>query len=401
MTAVTKSPRPRGFRAAPRPVILQVIPTLDSGGAERSTIEITAALARDGFRPLIASQGGRMEKELAAAGGELIRMQVETKRPGEIIANARKLAGIIRERNIALVHARSRAPAWSAFLATKFTRTPFVTTFHGIYGATSALKRFYNSVMLRGQAVIANSEWTARHIRKTYRTRPRRLAVIPRGVDLDRFDPGGVSPDRIARLRASWQAPHEGQRVVLLPGRLTRWKGQLVFLAALGILQRKGRFNGVRAVIAGDAQRREGYVAELITDMADKGLTNSVTIAGHVNDMPAAYLAADIVVSASIHPEAFGRAAAEAAAMGRPVIATDHGGARETVLVGESGLLVRPGDPQALADAIEELLNRSEDELIEMGRRGRAHIVTRYTVDRMCADTLALYRLLIGKTRRR
>ncbi len=380
---------------ASRPAVLQVIPTLNAGGSERATIEIAEALSRNGFRALVASEGGRMEKELADAGGELIRVPVETWLPTAIIANARKLTRIIRERDVALVHARSRAPAWSALFATKIARVPFVTTFHGIYGTKNALKRFYNSVMLRGQAVIANSEWTARHIRETYRLKPKRLAVIPRGVDFDRFDPGGVTPDRIARLRAAWLASGEGERVVLLPGRLTRWKGQLVFLEALAKLFRDGRLKRVRGVIAGDAQGRESYVAELITAMADKGLTETVVIPGHVADMPAAYLAADIVVSASTDPEAFGRVAAEAAAMGRPVIATDHGGARETVVPGETGLLVPPGDAAALASAIGDLLGRSEDELIEMGRKGRAHIATRYTIDRMCTDTLALYRELI------
>ncbi len=372
---------------------------LDAGGSERTTIEITQALSREGFRPLVASQGGRMEKELAQAGGELIRVPIETKQPAAIIANARKLSKIIRAQDVALVHARSRAPAWSAFFAARAAHVPFVTTFHGIYGATNAVKRLYNSVMLRGQAVIANSEWTARHIRETYKLQPKRLAVIPRGVDFDRFDPGGVTPDRIARLRAAWLASRPGERVVLLAGRLTRWKGQLVFLEALAKLHRAGRLKRVRGVIAGDSQGRESYVAELITAMADKGLTETVVIPGHVADMPAAYLAADIVVSASTDPEAFGRVAAEAAAMGRPVIATDHGGARETVIAGETGLLVPPGDAGALADAISDLLDRSENELDIMGRKGRAHIATRYTLDRMCADTLDLYRELIAQKR--
>ncbi|MGQ0741418.1 MAG: glycosyltransferase family 4 protein [Alphaproteobacteria bacterium] len=376
-----------------KPAVLQVIPMLDAGGSERTTIEIAEALAREGFRALVASEGGRMEKELEAVGGELIRVPIETKRPGKILANAKRLADIVRDYDVSLLHARSRAPAWSALIAARRRRVPFVTTFHGIYGTKGALKRFYNTVMLRGDAVIANSEWTARHIRETYGIRPKRLVIIPRGVDLDRFDPGGVTPDRIVRLRAAWAG--EGQRVVLLPGRLTRWKGQTVFLEALGQLKRKGRLERVRGVLAGDAQGRETYVAELITMMADKSLTGDVVIPGHVNDMPAAYLAADIVVSASTDPEAFGRAAAEAAAMGRPVIATDHGGARETVIAGETGLLVPPGSANALADALDDLLSRSEDELEEMGRKGRAHVATRYTVERMCADTIALYRELI------
>jgi glycosyltransferase involved in cell wall biosynthesis len=347
------------------------------------------------MRALVASEGGRLENELVSAGGELIRMSVASKNPLTLWRNAGAIADLIRERNIVVVHARSRAPAWSARIATRRTNIPFVTTYHGIYNARGALKRWYNSVMARGDAVIANSHWTEQHILSTYGFQPKHLTVIPRGLDLAFFDPQAVTPERVHTLRDRWGAK-EGMRVILLPGRFTRWKGHPIFLRALARLKDGWRLPpAVRAVIAGDSQGRDSYVRELEIMIADRGLAELVTMADHITDMPAAYLAADIVVSASTDPEAFGRVPPEAAAMGRAVIATDHGGARETVLQGESGLLVEPGSPRAMADALARLLALDLTELERMGARGRAHIAANYTVQRMCAATLDLYRLLL------
>ena len=378
------------------PAVLQIVPGLDAGGAERTTIDIAKALAAEGYRALVISQGGRLNHELMRAGGELIRMRVASKSPFRILANAAAIARIIRKRKIVLVHARSRAPAWSALIAARRTGIPFVTTYHGIYNAKGHWKRWYNSVMARGDAVIANSRWTARHILSTYRFQPKHLTVIPRGMDLERFDPARVDPERVQALRDHWLAK-EDEQVILLPGRLTRWKGQLVFVRALARLRRKGRLpKGVRAVIAGATQGRESYFREVMNAIAEDGLDDIIVVSDHIADMPAAYLAADIVVSASTDPEAFGRVPSEAAAMGRPVIATDHGGARETVRPGESGLLVKPGSATSLSEAILDLLSRSPEEFGAMGAAGRAHIEAHYTVERMCADTLSLYRELMG-----
>jgi len=381
------------------PTILQIVPALDTGGAERSTIDVAKALTAEGIRALVASEGGRMAKELAAAGGELIRMPVASKQPGRILANARAFANIIRTEKVAIVHARSRAPAWSALIAARRTGIPLVTTYHGIYNARGPIKRWYNSVMARGDAVIANSEWTARHILSTYGFAPKFLTVIPRGVDLAYFDPLRVAASRIAAIREEWHTC-ERERIILLPGRLTRWKGQLVFVEALAKLRREGRLpDGIRAVIAGDAQGRDAYVREIAAAIARNALKDLVVLTGHVADMAAGYLAADIVVSASTDPEAFGRVPPEAAAMGRPVIATDHGGARETVLPGKSGLLVQPGDVAALAAALADLLARPSFELASMGRTGRAHIEANYSVERMQRETLRLYRALMVQAR--
>src|ERR1700722_9200152 len=380
-------------RVAEGPAILQIVPTLNAGGAERSTIEIAAALAREGFKPLVASEGGRMVAELEAVGGEWICMSANAKSPWLMISNARRYVQIIRERNVVLVHARSRAPAWSALWATRHTATPFVTTWHGAYSAENAPKRLYNSVMLRGDAVIANSQWTADHIRSVYSYRAKKLVVIPRGVDLIAFDPAGVSPDRVSRLRAQWNAG-EDDIVVLLPGRLSRRKGQLVLIDALTTLAPD--FGKLRVVFAGEPHRHDEYAAEVERAIELRNLAHVVKMAGHVQDMPAAYLAADIVVFATIEPEAFGRVAAEAAAMERPVIAANHGGAREIVLPEISGFLVPPGDAGALAAALRRLLDAGATGRAAMGAHGRSHVLKHFTLACMTADTLALYHELLS-----
>ena len=375
--------------------ILQVIPALDAGGAERTTIDVAAALAESGFHALVASTGGRLEAELAQAGGELIHMKAAAKAPHMIFANALALRDIIRTRGVRLIHARSRAPAWSALLAAHWSKIPFVLTYHGFYKASNPLKRLYNSVMVRGDAVIANSLWTADHIAQEYRNSPARLAVIPRGVDLQTFDPAGISPQRMSDLRTSWNAGDE-DFVVLLPGRLTRWKGQSVLIDALERMKKNERLGRIHAILAGDAQGRDAYEAELRKAIAHTGLTDRVSIIGHVSDMATAYAAADVVLSTSTEPEAFGRVAAEASAMAKPVIATDHGGARETVLADVSGLLVPPGDDRALADAITRIAAMSTEMRERMGAAGRTHIVHNFSRERMCADTIALYRSLLS-----
>jgi glycosyltransferase involved in cell wall biosynthesis len=381
--------------AGMKPSILQIVPSLNAGGAERTTVDIAAALVREGYKALVASEGGRMEEELARAGGEFIPFPAGSKNPAVIWRNAAVIAAMIRERKIALVHARSRAPAWSALIAARRTGIPFVTTYHGIYNAKGPLKRWYNSVMARGDCTIANSQWTAEHVLKTYPQAKDRLAIIPRGIDLSYFDSSRVSSQKVAAIRQAWRLSG-GERVVFLPGRLTRWKGQHVFADAIARLKSAGRWpKDARAVIAGDAQGRDDYAAGVNRAIGQAGLAQCAIVAPHVTDMAAAYLSADIVVSASIEPEAFGRVAAEASAMARPVIATDHGGARETVLQGQSGLLVPPGDAGALGEAIERLLSFTPEQRATMGAKGRSHIAAHFTLERMCADTLAIYKRLI------
>ena len=366
--------------------ILQLIPRLDTGGAERTCIDVAGALWKNGIRALVASEGGRLAEDLRIRGGELITLSMASKSPARILANARALERLIAKHDIKLIHARSRAPAWSGLIAARRANIPFVTTYHGFCSARTPLKRWYNSVMVRGEAVIANSQFTARHIEKEYPERKARIVTIPRGVDEEIFDPARISAARAQNLRSHWGV-RPRDILILLPGRLTRWKGQRILIEAMSQLEAPG----VRAVLAGDAQGRGAYEDELSAIIARAGLDDRVILAGHVADMAGAYMAADIVVSCSVEPEAFGRVAAEAAAMGRPVIATDHGGARETVIAGKTGFLIPPGDATALAGALTELLQMGPLERARLGEAGQQHVLGKFTRARMCTDTLKLY----------
>jgi glycosyltransferase involved in cell wall biosynthesis len=373
--------------------VLQVIPELSAGGAERSALDVAAAVKRAGGRALVASRGGRLEGELAVLGGELLRLPVHSKNPFLQAANALRLAGVIQAESVDVIHARSRAPAWSALGAARLTGCIFVTTYHGTYNARSALKRFYNSIMARGDAVVANSHFIAERIRAEHGALAKEIVVIPRGVDTAAFDPGAVALERVAAVRAAWGV--SGDRpVVLMPGRLTRWKGQVVMIEAFAALKARG---GPPAdlVLPGDEQGRTGYRAELAALIESCRMDEFVRLPGHCSDMPAAYAAADVVVSASIEPEAFGRIAVEGALMARPVIAADHGGARETVENGVGGRLVPPGDAAAMADALRDILELSPAARLAMGSRGAERAQSLYSVEAMQAGYLRLYEKLI------
>ncbi len=368
--------------------VLQVVPAMVTGGVERGTVEVTRALVKAGHRAVIASAGGRMVREIEDAGGIHVTLPLNTKNPLTIRNNAGRLADAIHRYKVDIVHARSRAPAWSAYKAAASARKPFVTTFHNAYGAQSWLKRRYNSVMARGLRVIAISDFVGEYAQKTYGVLAEKLRVIPRGVDIEQFDPAAVSADRIATLRQEWHLP-EGKPVIMLPGRLTRWKGQLVLIDALAKL---GRRDITCAIVGGGSKsfRQE------IEQAADKrGLGALVHVYENCRDMPAAYMLADIVVSPATRPEGFGRVIAEAQAMGRPVIATDHGGARETIIPGKTGWLVAPGNAEALAKAIDEALALKPEEREAMAAQSIAHIRQNFTTKAMTDATLAVYRELL------
>ncbi|XBQ16742.1 MAG: glycosyltransferase family 4 protein [Oceanicaulis sp.] len=369
--------------------ILQVIPELDAGGAERTTIEIAQAVAEAGGTCLVASCGGRLEAELEAAGGELVRLDMKTKNPLAVWRNAARLADLIEARGVDLVHARSRAPAWSAYWAAKRTGRPFVTTYHGIYRARSGLKRWVNSVMARGDRVIANSEFTAAHVRDEHGVGEDRLRVIPRGVDLQRFDPERVPAETVAAMRARWGVA-DGELAVLLPGRLTEIKGQAFLIDALADFDRR---DAVRLVCAGDAQGRESYRTELAETAERSGV--KLALPGHETDMPTAYKAADLVVCPSVKPETFGRTVAEAQAMGAPVIAADHGGMREVVEDGVTGWRAAPSDAQAWRAAIAAALDAGPAAREEMSKAARARVVTLFSDRALKQATLQVYRELI------
>ena len=322
--------------------LLQVTPELETGGAEQTTIDISRAVVRAGGRSLVASKGGRMAARLRADGGELFVMPAQSKNPLVIIGNAVRLSRIIREQNVSLIHARSRAPAVSALIAARATNVPFLATYHGVYRARSAIKRLYNSVMTQGAVTIANSDFTRERVIAEHGLAPDKVIAIARGIDLEQFDPAVVWPDRIAALAAGWKiAPGDSRVKILLAGRLTRWKGQQLLIDAAARLKAAGRADFL-ILLAGDDQGRGGYRAELDAAIRGAGLEGAVRIVGHCNDMPAAYLLADLACAPSLDPEPFGRTAVEPQAMGRPVLAADHGGARETVIAGETGWLVAP-----------------------------------------------------------
>ncbi|MEL6860146.1 MAG: glycosyltransferase family 4 protein [Pseudomonadota bacterium] len=378
--------------------ILQVIPDLSAGGAERTTVEMAEAITGAGGRALVASEGGRLETRLQAAGGELIELKAASKNPLIIRKNTRLIEALIAEYGIDLIHARSRAPAWSAYVAAQRTETPFVTTYHGAYSGTAGLKRRYNSVMARGDLVIANSEWTAAHVMAVHETPAEKIVTIPRGVDLEAFDPAEISTERIAKVRTAWAiGPDDSRLRLVLPGRLTSWKGQSLAIDALGALDTAERA-GLHLILPGDAQGRQKYVTELEDKIIALKLGGTVSIVGHTDDMPAAYALADIILAPSTRPEAFGRVAAEASAMAKPVIVADHGGQRETVIEGQTGTRAEPGSVPALTAAIRTLMNLPSEARAAMGAAGQAHVRENYSKKQLQTATLNVYaRLLLNK----
>jgi glycosyltransferase involved in cell wall biosynthesis len=370
---------------------LQVTPELETGGAEQTTLDMAAAVVRAGGRALVASHGGRMADSLIELGGELFAMPVQSKNPLTMAVNAARLAMLIRSQKVSLIHARSRAPAFSALLAARMTGVPFIATYHGVYEAKSGLKRWYNSVMTQGAAVIANSDYTRAHILAEHHLDPARVVAIARGVDLTRFDPAMVTPARLELLRESFGVAADDPRIkILLAGRLTRWKGQQLLIDAVARLRGQGR-DDFLVLLVGDDQGRLGYRGELIAAIAATGLEKQVRLLGHCNDMPAAYLLADIVVAPSLKPEPFGRTAVEPQMMGRPVLAADHGATRETVADGQTGWLVPPGDVSAWAKALARAMALTPDQRHAIGQAGAERARRLYSVDAMCEATLEVY----------
>ena len=372
------------------PTILQVLPALNSGGVERGTIEMAGTIASAGWHSMVASAGGGLVNKLIYAGADHMALPLNSKNPFIMWDNSRELEKIIREHNVSLVHARSRAPAWSAYFAAKNTQTPFLTTFHGIYSRGHKLKNFYNSIMTRGERVIAISNFTASHIRENYNLPDSKIVIIPRGVDLNSFDPAAVNQRRVIELITKWRIPDD-QPVILMPGRITRWKGHTFLIDELAALPHKNYF----CAIIGSDEGNSRYHKELENMILQKGLGENVRFVGLTDDMPAAYTMAHMVVVPSMLPEAFGRISIEAQAMGKPVIATNHGGAAETVRHKKTGLLVEPGNVQEFADAINEFLNLRRHEIDEVAVNGVNHVRANYSASEMCARELALYKSLI------
>jgi glycosyltransferase involved in cell wall biosynthesis len=372
--------------------VLQVLPSLVTGGVERGAADISAALVQVGWRSIVVSAGGPMVHEIERGGALHVAMPVDSKNPFVIHRNIERLAELIRAQAVDIVHARSRAPAWSALYAARRTGKPFVTTFHATYGAANPFKRWYNSVMTRGTRIIAISEFTGRHVIENYNVPAPIVRVIPRGVDFAAFDPARVTQARIIQLAREWRLP-DGAPVVMLPGRLTRWKGQLILIDALDKLARRD----ICCVLVGSDQGRAGYRQEIERRIRARGLEALVRIVDHCRDMPAAYMLADVVVSASTDPEAFGRVVAEAQAMGRPVVAPDHGAAPEIVLPGETGWLFMPGNAAALAMALDAALKLDPERRAALAQTAIDHARAKFTRAGMCESTLQVYEEVLAE----
>ncbi|MEK9945503.1 MAG: glycosyltransferase family 4 protein [Alphaproteobacteria bacterium] len=388
----TTPDRPAVGTGGGKPVVLQVLPELVTGGVERGTVDIASAVADNGWVSIVASAGGPMVADLERAGVEHVTLPLQSKKPWTIHRNAGVLTELAFDRKVDIIHARSRAPAWSAMIAARRIGAHFVTTYHGAYNAANPIKNLYNSVMARGERVIAISDFIAQQIQQRHKTESERIVTIHRGVDVDLFDPKKTSAERIIQLANAWRL-QDGMPVIMLPGRLTRWKGQSVLIDALGHLGR----DDVRCLLVGSDQGRKGYRQELDKLIRDRGLEHIIHVVDNCRDMPAAYMLADVVVSASTDPEAFGRIAVEAQAMGRPVVASDHGGARETVIPWQTGWLVKPDDPKALATAIAEALALDPAAREKMADVARARVLKQFTVAQMREATLGVYRQVLGQ----
>lgn len=375
---------------------MQVLPALGSatgaaGGVERGTVDVAKALVAAGWNAIVASEGGPLARELDRVGAKHVTLPLASKNPFVMRANIGRLRETIAAEGVDIVHARSRAPAWSAERAAKKEGAHFMTTFHGVYGAASPLKRAYNAVMTRGERVIAISDFIADHMRAVYKIDEARVRVIHRGVEIAHFDPMRVSQERVIQLAAGWRLP-EDRRIVMLPARLSRWKGQDLLLEAMAKLGRRDLF----ALLVGVGSGSESLRAELEAQILRLRLGDSVRLIDDCRDMPAAYMLADVVVAPSTQPEAFGRTVTEAQAMGRPVVAADHGGARETVIDGVTGWLAAPGDPDDWAAAIDHAVSLSPAAREELSRAAIANVRGRFTNEVMCARTLDVYRELVG-----
>jgi len=368
---------------------------LETGGVERGTIEVAEAIKAAGGVPVVISAGGVLVRELERMDIVHVRLPVQTKNPLKILRNVKAIEGVIRQYKVELVHARSRAPAWSARMAARNCGVPFVTTFHGTYNlGPFGIKRPYNAVMAMGDRVIAISNFIARHVQERYKTPSEKIRIIHRGVDTSKFDTASVSPERMIKLATEWRLP-EDMPVFMLPGRLTRWKGQHVVLDAL---EKMGR-QDVRCLLVGSDQGRKKYHASLKRAIEQKGLQGVVHIVNGCNDMAAAYLLSDFVLSASTDPEAFGRVIVEAQAMGRPVIASRHGGALETVIPGETGWLVAPSDGKDLARAMEVALATTHEERERMAKVCITQAREVYSREKMCRKTLDVYAEVLAEVK--
>ena len=378
--------------------VLQVIPKLGYGGAETGCYDIAHYLSENNCKSFIVTSGGELIKFIDKKKVKLIRLPVNTKNPLLVFLNAILLVGIILFYNISIVHARSRAPAWSCLLATKLTKRKFVTTFHGTYSFSGKFKKFYNSVMVRSDLIIAGSNFIFSHIKENYSKffkLKKKFLVIFRGINVDYFDASSKLESEEKKLLEKWEINKE-KKIILMPGRLTSWKGQELFIEAIHLTKIELGYEAFHVVILGSDQGRDLYKKKLIRLIEQYRLTNQIKFIEHCDDMALAYKVSDIVVSASIEPEAFGRVAVEAQSMEKMIIASDIGGSNETIINEKTGLLFESGNANSLSKKIIQAITMDETSIELIGKEGRKNIIKKFNVEKMCFSTYSEYKRLLN-----
>ena len=378
--------------------VLQVIPKLGYGGAETGCYDLAHYLPENNCSSYIVTSGGELLKFIDKKKVKLIKLPVHTKNPILMFFNSIALIFIILFCNISIVHARSRAPAWSCLLATKITRRKFVTTFHGTYNFKNSIKKFYNSVMVRSHLVIAGSNFIFSHIKDNYSkylNTKKKFLVIFRGINVDYFDPSTILETEENNLLSNWGIARD-KKLILMPGRLTAWKGQEIFIEALNLVNKELGHQPFYAVILGSDQGRDIYTKKIKRLAEQYRLIPQLKFVEHCKNMPLAYKVSDLVVSASLEPEAFGRVAIEAQSMEKPIIASNIGGSNETITNNVSGFLFESSNPESLSKKIIEVLNLDESRLKLMGIEGRKNIIKKFNVEKMCFSTYSEYKKLLN-----
>ena len=378
--------------------VLQVIPRLGYGGAETGCYDLAHYLSENNCLSYIVTSGGELTKYIDKKKVKLIRLPVHSKNPILIFLNSIVLVFIILFCNISIVHARSRAPAWSCLLATKITRRKFVTTFHGTYSFNNFIKKFYNSVMIRSDLIIAGSNFIFSHVNKNYfkyLDLKKKFLVIFRGINVDYFDPTTIMEPDENKLISEWELKKD-KKIILMPGRLTPWKGHEVFIEALNLVNKKLGYESFYAIILGSDQGRDVYSKKIKRLVEQHRLTNQLKFIQHCKDMPLAYKISDLVVSASIKPEAFGRVAVEAQSMEKPIIASNIGGSKETIINNITGFLFDSGNSESLSEKIIDILQLDESTLKSIGNEGRKNTIKKFNVEKMCFSTYAQYQKLLN-----
>ncbi|MDA7780504.1 glycosyltransferase family 4 protein [Candidatus Pelagibacter sp.] len=378
--------------------VLQVIPKLGYGGAETGCYDLAHYLPENNCSSYIVTSGGELLKFIDKKKVKVIKLPVHSKNPFLMLFNSIALIFIILLNNISIVHARSRAPAWSCLFATKITRRKFVTTFHGTYNFKNSIKKFYNSVMVRSDLIIAGSNFIFSHINQNYPKYldlKKKFLVIFRGINVDYFDSSTTLDSEENRLISDWEVD-KNKKMILMPGRLTAWKGQETFIEALNLVNKELGYESFNAVILGSDQERDIYTKKIKRLAEQYRLTSQLKFIEHCKNMPLAYKISDIVVSASVEPEAFGRVAVEAQSMEKPIIASDIGGSNETITDNVTGFLFQSGNAEALSKKIIEALQLDESRLKSIGIEGRKNIIKKFNVEKMCFSTYSEYKKLLN-----